>query len=52
MIESILALLFVGAIIFVATTGERSDDKKPDQEKPSTQAKQSDQEKHPGSQGS
>lgn len=28
MIETILALLFLGAIIFVATTGERSDDKK------------------------
>ncbi len=32
MIETILALLFLGAIIFVATTGERSEDKKPDGE--------------------
>lgn len=30
MIETILTLLFLGAIIFVATTGERSDDKKED----------------------
>ena len=30
MIETILTLLFLGAIILVATTGERSDDKKKD----------------------
>lgn len=30
MIETILALLFLGAIIFVATTGKRSDDIKTD----------------------
>ncbi len=30
MIETIIALLFLGAIVFVATTGERSDDNKTD----------------------
>ncbi len=33
MLESLLALLFLGAVIFVATTGERSDDKKPEEDK-------------------
>ncbi len=32
MIETIIALLFLGAIIFVATTGERSGDDKKDGE--------------------
>ncbi|NDU85533.1 MAG: hypothetical protein G3H99_02855 [Ferrovum sp.] len=42
MLETIIGLLFLGSIVFVATTGERSSDKKDSEKKPDNQEKKAD----------